>query len=715
MHILRHITMNRSGFTTPTSLTPMREKHLSSGLNALRLSPPPLGKSPLKVSAPLALESNSLLLRGLRKDVLELQQFIDTFHGRPILCAPQRELEEELLSLQHLPMDAQAMQMLRLLKIRSEQVGIILTGSDKKEALRKASGSTVDPVIGHLLDGCKSLYELEEEIAGAELTKAGLTRCQSEGEETTLLDEFLPPHQRLAKQRITQRATNLHEDRLLLKQDVTDAANGEMSHTPREETAVRAQDSADRIAPTFKPLSSASLGLLRSFGVDASDTDDIDMDAAIHKIAHVARQVKNSTTHFEQRLATMKDYSVIREQQHQIDVTALRERVAHLEDECNDLRRQLAASRFSSNTMKTMTTVHDAPMSYEVEKQYLKEHRRAQMRIIEVEQQYDALLAAGAADRQRCVDYAAEVESLKNEVKRLEHQCQTLDEGRKEQEMLFNGISHTRKEEAHMCSVAVQQLESRVAQLTVELDDSNRKNALLSGNFYDLFDNWCASQQKIEEAKFHQESLQKEYDLYVAAFNRTALDQLEDCQRQLLKVWETADENEANKTILRQQVDDANLAIRQLHDESKALFDRVRSSTEWKLLTVKAPEETKQLTARWQAMQAEREKREASTIKVQNDRIALYRQRADVEISNRALQHQNEVRLINAAHIIREFEHNRDAIPRLKNFTFGRDEDPRDSTGSIPKEIRQGYLAEVSKRPLTFEQYWAEMFPGEEL
>jgi hypothetical protein len=95
--------------------------------------------------------------------------------------------------------------------------------------------------------------------------------------------------------------------------------------------------------------------------------------------------------------------------------------------------------------------------------------------------------------------------------------------------------------------------------------------------------------------------------------------------------------------VTKQTADDASNAYRALTEEFKAFTDKLRGSTEWKLLSIRAPEECKQLGVRLSVLMNEKEKREASSAGPLHERIELYKKRADAECARRKALHAAEV------------------------------------------------------------------------
>lgn len=711
-----------------------------AALNPLRSSPLPLARSPMKA---LAKNSDSganpsgIVLRGLRRDLVEMQNFIDAFYNRSVPSAQSRELEDALLCLQehHSASDRQVFELLQLVKDRSVQI-CAMCGVPPSDAMY----TPLRPVVGDFVAIAKALVALEEEIAAANLTAAALiapSPCAAECGDSPPLVAVLPsdgaaaltPQQAAGKSRLVERLAAKHESRSTLRNaELTQP--GSLASPSDQGLAASSTGLADhsmQASPmsagqrTGRALPSGVLDDLRTAGVE---TAGVDIDTILKNVASVAAHLSSQGLQAKDSFSATRlhNATTTRLQTVLLQLTAAEEELRHKDETIRQLRLQLEETRFSPNRIKTITTVHDAPMSCQVEKEYLKEHRRAMMRIAELEQDYKQLYDSGDADRQKNASLTKEVAELRQTVKNLERQAEELRQSREEQEHLFVGVSKARQEEAAMCAAAVAQLEGRVTSLKAELESVKHQHDVLQTNFETLFDDWCIAQQRIEEAKVIREYLETDQQVYEQHYTLETLQQLEATQKQLLSVWAVADENEAQRTLLRQQNDDAQNAIRLLVDESKNLLERVRSSTEWKLLTVKAPDETKQLLSRWQAMQAEREKRETAALKAQADRNNVYRQRATMEVATRQAQHRAEVNLVNATEVSESCRRSRPRPPPLPGFqvvenfgTIADDNTVSDSLSRIPKDVRQGFVLECSKRLLTFEQFWQEIFPGEDL
>ncbi|CUG89524.1 Hypothetical protein, putative [Bodo saltans] len=700
--------------------------------NAPRL---PLGTSPSKFSTPTKGSTNhdnitKDLVRGLRRDVVELQHLIDEFEARPLLSAASRSLESSLFALEHQPMDVQLTELVRLVRERSQSVGEICCGNRAAESF-SASYRTMSPVVGHLLFGCRELIALERDITAANLTTDMLIKPPPAATPRT---DALSPQQLAGKQRISERARQRTHER------DSKQASTFLDEAP-DDTAVdvhnvsmgsNAIDTQLKLEGSTSHLHRASWVAtdttwleqfqteLRSLGVESTQcsTETIlrDVLAALQQ----RRKRSMSPSSADGDVEATPARRTIVDEQLRVQVAALSEELRLRDQTIHDIRTQLDASRFSPNRYTTIATVNDDPMSFHVEKQYRKDHQRSQMRILELERDYQQLFEAGRADRERSATLAREVEKLQSIVKSLESDAVAIRRARDEQEELFSGVSRTRKEEARMGAAAVAQLEGRVADLTTQLERCQTKHGILQGNFESLFDDWCDSQQRLEEAKVLRDYHDSEFEKYKEAYHQTTVERLERTQEQLMEAWGAADDNEGQKTVIRQQYDDSQQVVRTLHDESKSLLERIRASTEWKLLTVKAPEETKQLLARWQAMQADRERRESSALKLQAERITTFKQRAAAEIASRRAERIAGIDLVKAATVLQSYEMARAPQPVLRGFAFGSDNEDADnemsSTGSrIPRDVRQAFVQDSSLRLVTFEQFWKELFPGEDL
>lgn len=710
--------------------------------NAPRL---PLGASPLK-AAPKKGDGNiPELVRGLRRDVIELQHLIDEYEARPILSASIRQLEAVLLSLEHQPTDVQLVQLVKLVQERSHVVGSICCGQRSAETLT-ASYRSMAPVFGHLLHGCRELIALDNEIASANLSRDLLVKPPPSA---AAVDGCpLTPQQTLGKQRIVSKSMLRSQERDVLQRGAleADSDTGGAEHIalddggPHDMTQGSTGGGLDMklesSLTSHSPHGSVGNQRRASWSVDPrpswlqqfqSELRSLGVDEATNSVEQVLREVliavqrkRYAVSPLQEKECTPSRRSTADEQLRN-HITALTEELRLKDRIIQDLRTQLDGSRFSPNRHKTIASVHDEPMSFHVEKQYLKDHQRAQMRILELERDYQQLYDSGRADRERSVSLTVEVERLTASVKKLESDAASLRRARDEQEELFLGVSRTRKEEARMGAVAVTQLEGRVAELTSQLDRVQTKHGILQGNFESLFDDWCDTQQRVEEGKVLREYQSGEIKKYKEVYHQAIVERLEHTQKQLMEACNTADENEAQKTIIKQQYDDSQQVVQSLHEESKNLIDRVRASTEWKLLTVKAPEETKQLLARWQAMQAERERRENSALKTQAERVTTYKQRAATEITSRRAQRMEEMDVVDAASILYAYEMSIAPEPVLQKFSFANQEDndvdnEMSSSGTrISRDVRQAFVQESSQRLVTFEHFWSELFPGEDL
>jgi hypothetical protein len=700
--------------------------------NAPRL---PLGASPSKFATPTkgSTSHDSLardLVRGLRRDVVELQRLVDEYEARPLLSAASRSLESSLLALEHQPLDVQLTELVRLVRDRSQSIGEICCGGRAAESL-SLSYRTMSPVIGHLLYGCRELVSLERDIAAANLTTDMLIKPPPAA---TPRVDALSPQQLAGKQRITEKARHRTHERDSKQfsteleegaDDAGDVHNESMGSNGMDAAQLKMDGSTSHLHRASWVVADATWleqfqVELRSLGVESTQcsTETVLRDV-LTALQHQRKHSMMPSSPGAESDATHARKTILDEQL-RVQVIALTEEVRLRDQTIHDLRTQVDSSRFSPNRYTTIATVNDDPMSFHVEKQYRKDHQRSQMRILELERDYQQLYDAGRADRERSATLAKEVEKLKATVKSLEADAIVIRRARDEQEELFNGVSRTRKEEARMGASAVAQLEGRVTDLTAQLERCQTKHGVLQGNFESLFDDWCDSQQRLEEAKVLRDYHDSEFEKYKEVYHQTTVERLERTQEQLMEAWGAADDNEGQKTVMRQQYDDSQQVVRTLHDESKSLLDRIRSSTEWKLLTVKAPEETKQLLARWQAMQGDREKREASALKLQAERIATFKQRAAAEIASRRAERIAGIDIVKASSLLQSYEMSKAPEPVLRSFAFGSDNEDADndlsSSGSrIPRDVRQAFVQDSSLRLITFEQFWKELFPGEDL
>lgn len=713
---------------SPSRVTPTLQPIKNAPKLPLGTSPAKHSTTPVKGGSVESLARD--LVRGLRRDVVELQHLIDEYEARPLLSSAARTLESTLLGLEHQPVDVQLVELMRLVRERSHSIGSICCGGRVAESLSNSYRS-MSPVVGHLLQGCRELITLERDIAAANLSSSTLVKAPPAATPRT---ELLSPQQQAGKQRVVAKAQQRAHERELLKQqssflgdEGSDVAAGDAHnlsvHSTAAEVNLKMESSASQLHRASWAVADVEWleqfqAELRSLGVESTQNSVEVILREVLSALQLRKRRSMSPSSADGNAEVTPARGTIVDDQLRLQVKSLCEDVRQRDATIRELRTTLDASRFATNRYTTIATVNDEPMSYHVEKQYQKDHQRAQMRIGELERDYQQLYEAGRSDRERSAALAREVERLKATVKNLESENTVVRRARDEQEELFNGVSRTRKEEARMGASAVAQLEGRVSDLTAQLERCQTKHGILQGNFESLFDDWCDAQQRLEEAKVLSDYRDAEHDKYKEVYHHTTVERLERTQEQLMEAWAAADENEGQKTVVRQQYDDSQQVVRTLHDESKALLDRIRASTEWKLLTVKAPEETKQLLARWQAMQGDRERREASALKLQAERVVTYRQRAAAEIAARRAERVANIDLVQASSVLHSYEMARAPEPVLKAFAFGSENDDDEMSGSgsrIPRDVRQAFVQDSSLRLVTFEQFWKELFPGEDL
>lgn len=486
----------------------------------------------------------------------------------------------------------------------------------------------------------------------------------------------------------------------------------------------------------MKPISAGSIGLLESLGIPlplAPPGEELDLNSLLHRVVTAARKVKNSNGAFEERMKMTQEFAAQKERQHQREVEALTTRLAAQESELDRLRSTSNASRFDggvSGASRHLVTSHDAPMSFDVERQYQRTIRQLQLHTAEVESSLAQSLKQASQDRAACGGLEATVQALREEIRMKDLQFEALKADRDEQKSLFDGVSRTRDIEAKMCSSAVSQLEEKTKEQRREIQDRDRCIELLQRNLRTLVDDWCDAQR---ELVLHTKQLQQvstELQQHHAVFNRSTYDRLEETQKMLLAAYDTADIKEAECSILKQKLLDTNHIVEQLLQESKTLPERLRQCTEWKLLSVKAPEESKQFLVRWGALQADRERRESALLSSFAARVSTFQERADAELVERRAAHRTEVQPVRAQDVVEEYHRTLQFFgvwnpqvrevegDEVENGEFA-DEPDREKEGEsgevvVPEASKDAFVVEAGKREVSFLDVYQDLFPEDE-
>lgn len=481
---------------------------------------------------------------------------------------------------------------------------------------------------------------------------------------------------------------------------------------PQQPAAASTHLPAAAIVPS-RPLTGDSLAHLRSLGIEVGEAEaqTPDINVIIARVAAVARNVLSTKGKMQKHLDESRDILTQRQRQHQLELDAMAQRLADKDGELQDLKRQLASSRFAANQLKSLTTVHDAPMSFEVERQYQRDLHRCNLRIAELEADYKKLFDDGIDDRQRVKDLTAETHRLREEIAKMNRLVAKLEAEKEENHSLFVGVSKTRGEEARMCAVAVKQLEGRVAELLQQLRDAEQSSANLSSNLAAVFGDFLAQSEALRQLQAAHADLQDTFTDYRAVYNPQLVERLERTQRQLLQALDKSDEQEGTITILRQQIDDHEHQRSVTVQETQKLMEKFKSSTEFKLLGVRAPDETKQLAVRLVVLQSDKEKKESSTATQHAERLALFRTRAEKEVKDRCDRRRGEANLISAKSTEdllkgKVLQRERQRAQELE--VAKKAERPRAET------IKGEYLAECARRVVTFTAFYDERYPPDD-
>jgi hypothetical protein len=359
----------------------------------------------------------------------------------------------------------------------------------------------------------------------------------------------------------------------------------------------------------FEDLSEESQRILSSVGIVHDSR--VTVDAVIHRLFH--SMTSHSPPNPQRSASISVDRSARTEKIKDQEIEILRRKLAEKTEQLDNERQQFTRSRFGIASTE-LRTINDAPMSFEVERQYQRELLRSKMKIDELTTAYQRLYRDGESGRDLIVRLENKVREQESTLQQMQQKISYLEDSKKESEELFIGVSMTRDEEARMCNAAVQQLEVKAKKLSEELDESRARTFYLQENMKLLLNDFITIDGALAAASEQFKNLRTEFDNYKSVINLDLATKLETTQRQLLEVWRIADVHEADKTILKQQLNDAMVAVRMLKEESRLMLEKMRSSTEWKLLIVRAPDEAKQLNVRLQALQTDREmKRENGT------------------------------------------------------------------------------------------------------
>ena len=253
-------------------------------------------------------------------------------------------------------------------------------------------------------------------------------------------------------------------------------------------------------------------------------------------------------------------------------------------------------------------------------------------------------------------------------------------------------------------------------------------------NLRTLVDDWCDAQRDLVDHTKKLQQVSTELQQHHAVFNRSVFERLESTQNTLLEAYDKADTKEAECSILKQKLTDTNHNVDQLVQESKTLPERLRQCTEWKLLSVKAPEESKQFLVRWSALQADREKRETALLQSFAGRIATFQERAEAELSQRRAAHRSEVQPVNTNDITEEYhrtlqffgvwsprveERNNAEDNNSERFDDGderRGEEDNAAGGVVvvPESSREAFVVEAGKREVSFLDVYQDLFPDDD-
>ena len=355
------------------------------------------------------------------------------------------------------------------------------------------------------------------------------------------------------------------------------------SSMPSRRTSVAASwtgDGGANAAPTSEPpycflpmthgnyalLSQAASGSEQPQASNASSSaaavgmPALHLDVVVGKIVAAAQNVAMAQQQLNHRLRAAIDPAGPQIQRLTLELDSLRNKLSDRELQLADVQRQLNTSRFPPNAPRALTTVNDAPMSYEVERGYQRDLKFAADRVKELELAYAQLLAAGHDDRERVKSLTKEVSSREEDIARLNQVINRTEKEREEQRQLFQGVSRTRGEEARMSLVAVKQLESRVQGLAEQLSAKTLECENNAKSLRVLYQMWNAAEDKLKTVKDAHRELDMEHRAYKSIYNSTLSDELFIVQDELVRALTQSDQREATVMIQRQQLDDVEVA-----------------------------------------------------------------------------------------------------------------------------------------------------------
>lgn len=675
------------------------------------------------------------LLRDLRSDILEAKHFVDGQQGKAALNPEARQLEADVLNAKALPLAEQLVFLLHTLQREVHDVAAVCGFSQ---------GETRG-LTGALLTGCVQLVEMEDQLAapGTEGEEADESRrddseptVEAGGGNSDKAAAATAFHFLEGMGSPTLRAP--HPSRAFPdepeatpqeKSPLTAAAATSMLARRASQRSFRRlslrrptdTDGAAADAPMgldgITPLSPDSVTLLRSLGVKIDAGCDLEGNHLVLKLVQAAEGIAAKQRDFENRLRVSGEVAKKVEQQHRLEVAALRLELQNATEQAATLERELHGSRFGIAPVRAIATINDTPMSFDVEKKYQRDLHRTELRV----QQLDALTAKmyddGEADRSRAKQLAADVVKDKAEIRALQRVIAKMKDERTEVDALLAGITNTRTEEARMGSAAVEQLESRIGSLRLQLSREQRTVEILTGNLHMLMTEWCVASKELADLKSEHSIVCDEFCSYKGIYSKEMAERLETATKQLLRVYDERDKEEGQRAVTKQLADDATNAYKALSEEFKGLSEKLRGSTEWKLLSIRAPEECKQLSVRLSVLVNEKEKRETSASKPLKDRIDLYRRRADEECARRKIAHMEEIGQQRAASYDDEF---RAVQLRSKQR---RDQDASSSQGGggtprvlgyrkQPAELIDDYVAAAKREPLSFSAFYEQLYPS---
>ena len=661
------------------------------------------------------------VVRDLRKDIIDVQNFVDQQRGASTLNPVMRQLEADLLQAQRLPLADQLLFLLRTLQEKNKELANICGFSEGE------SGG----IAGSLLTGCMQLVEMEEEIAAPSLLVAEPTADGPSMQFISTASAFLEEGSNVASPSPTAAfspssamdgatSNNKRNSVGIVAAAASFARRASQRSTRRSSMRKSTSEAADETVSLsgVTPLTPNSVDMLRALGFPVAPGDELNANAIVAAVISVTTEVTAAKKDFDYRVNAAKEATKARENQHRLEVTALQHELLDAQTEAEMLRREIHGSRFGLNVVRSLTTVHDTPMSFEVEKKYQRDLYRSELRVQQLEAQYKKLFEDGDADRKKLKVLSGDVMRLNSEIANLNKQISKLREERAEHESLLSGVTNTRNEEARMCAAAVEQLESRISRLRADLAKEQRTVEVVVSNLKMLMTDWCIATKELEDLKKEHAVVKEEYAGYRGLYNKELAERLEAVSKLLLKVWEERDQEEAQRTVTKQLADDANNAYKALSDEFKMLSEKLRSSTEWKLLSIRAPEECKQLSVRLTVLHNEKEKREAASYAPLRERIELYKKRADEECGRRRAAHQEEVRLQKASSLDEEL---RQLMTRCKSK---REQDKLASSAAFtsspfaagarkqPMELIDEYVAAARQNSLSFAAFYEQLYPS---